>query len=60
LFWPAKSLGQAIIFTPAILFSIRWLIDHWKHYFGTLDWFWPVKSPGQVDFLSQLCCFHYS
>jgi hypothetical protein len=28
LFWPAKSLGQAIIFTPAILFSIRWLIDH--------------------------------
>jgi hypothetical protein len=28
LFWPAKSLGQAIIFTPAILLSLDWLIDH--------------------------------
>jgi hypothetical protein len=28
LFWPAKSLGQAIIFTPAIFLSMRWLIDY--------------------------------
>jgi hypothetical protein len=28
LFWPAKLLGQAIIFTPAILLSLGWQIDH--------------------------------
>ncbi len=59
LFWPAKSLGQAIIFTRAILLSMGWLIDHWKHYFGTLVWFWAPKSPCQVEFLSLLCLLGY-
>ncbi len=59
LFWPAKSLGQAIIFTQAILLSMGWLIDYWKHYFGTLVWFWTAKSTYQVEFLSLLCLLCY-
>jgi hypothetical protein len=28
LFWSAKLLGQAIIFTQTILLSMGWLIDY--------------------------------